>query len=194
MGITKKKRSLCISIPFSPPKVDSTNIGTVVTVRYNVASFDATLGDWAWVLGGVDPGFTVADANALLSSEVYNQFSEGCWFYFGQAVTLGHPFLCSRDPDSELASLQGSTSENVYQYGWFEFYSAASGNGSIWYAVDEDYDFAMVHSYYTCGVNIRAPASSVVRRSCLCGRCAVPPVTANERWLVASPSKIDVFS
>ena len=118
-----------------------------MTVRFNVASFDANLGDWAWFLGGVDPEFTVAEANSLSSSEVYNQFSEGCWCYFGRAVILGHPFLCSRDPDSELASLQASTSDRVFQYGWFEIYSAASGNASVWYAVDEDYNFAMVHSY-----------------------------------------------
>lgn len=157
----KKLRSTFVSVPFRR-KVHSTNIGALVTVRFNVASFDANLGDWAWILGGVDPSLDVSEANALLSSEIYSRFSEGCWFYFGRAVTLGHPFLCSRDPNSELASLQSSTSDRVYQYGWFDLYSSASGNVSLWYAIDEDYDFALVHNYYTCGLEIVAPASLVV--------------------------------
>lgn len=128
-----------------------------------MASFSSTLGDWGWVLGGVDPSFEVADANALVSGEVYTLFSEGCWFYFGQAISLGHPFLCSRDPDKELASLQASTTDRVYQYGSFEFYSAAAGNVSLWYAYNEAYDFTMLGNYYTCGIFVRAPASPVVR-------------------------------
>lgn len=144
-------------------QVTSTNIGAIVTVSFNVASFDANLDDWAWILGGVDPSFGVADANALESSAVYHQFSEGCWFYFGRAATLGHPFLCSRDPDTELASLQASTLDYVLQYGSLELYSAAAGNVSIWYAKDEAYDFAMVSSYHTCGIDVRVPPSSMVR-------------------------------
>lgn len=114
-------------------------------------------------MGGVDPSFEVADANALESGRAFNQFVEGCWFYFGQAVSLGHPFLCTRDPDQELASLQASTTERFYQYGSFQLYSATAGNVSLWYAVDEAYDFSMIYNYYTCGVRVRVPASTVVR-------------------------------
>lgn len=152
--------------------MSSTNIGALVTVRFNIVSFNSSLGDWGWILGGVNPSFGVDDANALASGEVYDQFQEGCWFYFGKAVTLGHPFLCSRDPNTELASLQASTSTKAYQYGSFNIYSSASGNVSIWYALDEDYDFAMVHNYYTCGVDIRGPALSMVRDVC----------TSEHRW------------
>lgn len=87
--------------------MDSTNIGALVTVRFNVVTRDAAQGDWGWILGGVDPiNFGVDDANSLSSSEVFNTFTEGCWFYFGKAVSLGEPFLCSRDPDTQLASMQ----------------------------------------------------------------------------------------
>ncbi|CAM9727973.1 unnamed protein product, partial [Ectocarpus sp. 13 AM-2016] len=117
-----------------------------------MASANANSGDWGWVLGGTDPSFTVQDAHDLIeefgSSEVYARFSEGCWFYLGAAAVLDRPFLCSRDPDTELAALQASTLSREYQYGSIEFYSAASGNLSIWYAVDEDYDFTMVHHYH----------------------------------------------
>lgn len=148
-------------------KVSSTNVGAVVTVHFNMASFEASLGDWGWVLGGVDPAFDAGDANDFItnfgSSAAYSTFSEGCWFYFGQATTLGKPFLCSRDPDTELASLQAATLNEVYQYGSLQFYSAASGNLSIWYALDEDFEFALVHNYYTCGIHLLEPASLVVR-------------------------------
>ncbi|CAN0248420.1 unnamed protein product, partial [Scytosiphon promiscuus] len=147
-------------------QVSSTNVGAIVTVRFNVASFDANLGDWGWVLSGVDPDFNVQDANELVnnfgSSAVYTQFSEGCWFYLGAASNSGSPFLCSRDPDTQLATLQASTLNQAYQYGSLEFYSAASGNLSIWYAIDEDYEFAMVHHYRTCGIRMIPPESSVV--------------------------------
>lgn len=113
-------------------------------------------------MGGVDPSFVVEDANALESGRAYNQFEEGCWFYFGKATELGHPFLCSRDPDQELAMLQASASANTYQYGYFQLYSATAGNVSLWYAVDEAYDFSMLHNYYTCGIHVRGPASAVV--------------------------------
>lgn len=150
-------------------QISSTNIGAIVTVRFNVASFEANLGDWAWVLAGVDPTFDVQDANAFInesgSGAVYTHFSEGCWFYFGQAAVLNKPFLCSRDPDAELSSLQSSTLNEPYQYGSLEFYSSSSGNLSIWYALDEQFDFAMVQSYYTCGIHLVAPASLVVRLS-----------------------------
>lgn len=144
-------------------QVSSTNIGAVITVSFNVASVEANPGDWGWVMGGVDPSFDVADANALESGRAFNQFVEGCWFYFGQAVSLGHPFLCTRDPDQELASLQASTTETFYQYGSFQLYSATAGNVSLWYAVDEAYDFFMIYNYYTCGIHVQAPASTVVR-------------------------------
>lgn len=148
-------------------QVSSTNVGAIVTVRFNVASFDANLGDWGWVLSGVDPDFDVQDANELVnnfgSSAVQTQFSEGCWFYLGAASKLGSPFLCSRDPDTQLAALQASTLNQAYQYGSLQFYSAASGNLSIWYAIDEDYNFAMVHNYRTCGIRMIPPESSVVR-------------------------------
>lgn len=148
-------------------QVSSTNIGAVVTVRFNVASFQANPGDWGWVLAGVDPTFDVQDANAFItysgSGAVYTRFSEGCWFYFGQASVLSKPFLCSRDPDAELSALQSSTLNEPYQYGSLEFYSAASGNLSIWYALDEQFDFAMVHNYYTCGIDLVPPTSLVVR-------------------------------
>ena len=136
-------------------------------MRFNVASFEANLGDWGWVLAEVDPAFDVEDANAFInrsgSGAVYTRFSEGCWFYFGQASVLDKPFLCSRDPDPELSALQSSTLNEPYQYGSLEFYSAASGNLSIWYAMDEQFDFAMVHNYYTCGIDLFPPNSSVVR-------------------------------
>lgn len=132
-----------------------------------MASFEASLGDWGWVLGGVDPAFDAEDANDLIeefgSSAVYKSFTEGCWFYFGQAKELGKPFLCSRDPDKELAALQAATLNKVYQYGSLQFYSAASGNMSIWYAIDEDFDFTLVHNYQTCGIRLVEPASLVVR-------------------------------
>lgn len=148
-------------------QVSSTNIGAIVTVHFNVASFEANLGDWGWVLAGVDPAFDVQDANAFIndsgSGAVYTRFSEGCWFYFGQAAVLSKPFLCSRDPDAELSALQSSTLNEPYQYGSLEFYSAASGNLSIWYAFDEQFDFAMVQSYFTCGIDLVAPESLVVR-------------------------------
>lgn len=147
-------------------QVSSTNIGAVVTVHFNVASFEANLGDWGWVLAGVDPAFDVQDANAFIndsgSGAVYTRFSEGCWFYFGQAAVLSKPFLCSRDPDAELSALQSSTLNEPYQYGSLEFYSAASGNLSIWYALDEQFDFAMVHNYFTCGIDLVGPESLVV--------------------------------
>lgn len=147
-------------------QVSTTNVGAVVTVHFNMASFEAHLGDWGWVLGGVDPTFNAQDANNFIenygSSAVYNTYSEGCWFYIGQAAVLGKPFLCSRDPDTELATLQASTLNYVYQYGSLEFYSAASGNLSIWYALDEDYNFAIVHNYHTCGIQLVEPASLVV--------------------------------
>lgn len=138
-------------------------------MHFNVASFEVNLGDWAWVLGGVDPAFDVDDANAFInesgSSAVYTHFSEGCWFYFGRAAVLSKPFLCSRDPDTELSALQSSTLNEPYQYGSFQYYSAASGDLSIWYAVDEQFDFAMIQGYHTCGIDLRAPASLVVRLS-----------------------------
>ncbi|CAM9434117.1 unnamed protein product, partial [Ectocarpus fasciculatus] len=147
-------------------QVSSTNIGAIVTIHFNVASSNANSGDWGWVLRGTDPTFTVQDANDLIqdfgSSEVYARFSEGCWFYLGAAAVLDRPFLCSRDPDTELAALQASTLNREYQYGSIEFYSTASGNVSIWYAVDEDYNFAMVHNYRTCGIEILPPESLVV--------------------------------
>eukprot|EP00752_Nemacystus_decipiens_P001785 g1725.t1 len=147
-------------------QVSSTNIGAIVTVRFNVASFEVNLGDWGWVLAEVDPTFDVEDANAFInqsgSGAVFNRFSEGCWFYFGQATVLSKPFLCSRDPDPELSALQSSTLNEPIQFGSFEFYSAASGNLSIWYALDEQFDFAMVHNYYTCGIDLVPPNSLVV--------------------------------
>lgn len=169
-------------------QISSTNIGAIVTVRFNVASFEANVGDWGWVLAGVDPTFDVQDANAFInnsgSSAVYTRFSEGCWFYFGQAAVLGKPFLCSRDPDAELSALQSSTLNEPYQYGSLEFYSAASGNLSIWYAIDEQFDFAMVHNYYTCGINLNTPASLVVRLSL--GVAVADPMCRS--WLWSLPS------
>lgn len=75
----------------------------------------------------------------------------------------GKPFLCSRNPDEELASLQAFTANLPYQYGSLQFYSAASGNLSVWYAVNENFDFKLVYNYRTCGVRVVAPASLVVR-------------------------------
>lgn len=149
-----------------------------------MASFEANLGDWGWVLAGVDPTFSVQDANSFISNSgsgaVFTRFSEGCWFYFGQAVVLEKPFLCSRDPDPELSALQSSTSNQAYQYGSLEFDSAASGNLSIWYALDEQFDVAMVHNYYTCGICLVPPASSEVRLSL---RVAVTYLMYHHLWL-----------
>lgn len=134
-----------------------------MTVRFNLVSQDANVGDWGWILGGVDPTFTVADANALISGEVYSTFEEGCWFYFGKAVVLGQPFLCSRDPDTQLASLQASTADRAYQFGTLELYTSAVRNVSLWYAVDEDYSYSMIHNFYICGIDVRYPKSLEVR-------------------------------
>lgn len=143
-------------------QVQSTNIGALVTIRFNLATSTANTGDWGWLLGGVDPSFTVEDANGLTSGYVYENFAEGCWFYFGKAVELDTRFLCSRDPDTELASLQASTTHRVYQYGAFELYSSAIRNVSLWYAIDEEYNYHMIHNFYTCGVDVLPPVSLLV--------------------------------
>lgn len=57
-------------------QVDSTNVGNVVTVRFNIVSRHAYPGDWGWVLGGVDPSVILEEANALSPSETTSVFEE----------------------------------------------------------------------------------------------------------------------
>lgn len=57
-------------------QVESTNIGDVISVRFNLASREAYSGDWGWVLGGVDPSLTLEDANSLTSDEANDAYTE----------------------------------------------------------------------------------------------------------------------
>lgn len=57
-------------------QIESTHVGAITTVRFNLVDHNAYSGDWAWILGGVDPTFTVDDANDLSSVEVSAQFDE----------------------------------------------------------------------------------------------------------------------
>lgn len=57
-------------------QIESTHVGAITTVRFNLVDQYAYSGDWAWILGGVDPTFTVDDANDLSSVEVSEQFDE----------------------------------------------------------------------------------------------------------------------
>lgn len=59
-------------------QVSSTNIGNVITVGFNLASREAYSGDWGWVLGGVDPSLTLAEANSLSADEANDAFDERC--------------------------------------------------------------------------------------------------------------------
>lgn len=59
-------------------KIDSTNIGDVVTVRFNLATRSAYSGDWGWVLGRVDPSLTVVDANNPTAANADQTYDERC--------------------------------------------------------------------------------------------------------------------
>ncbi|CAM9564330.1 unnamed protein product, partial [Sphacelaria rigidula] len=143
-------------------QIESTHVGAITTVRFNLVDQYAYSGDWAWILGGVDPTFTVDDANDLSSVEVSEQFDERCWFYFGRAMELSEAFLCSPDPDSTLAGLQSTSTVRAYQYGSLTFYSSFAGNGSLWLSRHEFYTYAMVQSFYTCGITVQALDSPTV--------------------------------
>lgn len=68
-------------------QVESTNIGDAITVRFNLASRSSYSGDWGWVLGGVDPSLTLADANGLSAAEAEETYDERCISGF---TGLGH--------------------------------------------------------------------------------------------------------
>lgn len=86
-----------------------------------------------------------------------------CWFYFGRAIEMGNPFLCAPDPDPVLASFQSTPTLHAYQYGRFELYVSAAGNESLWFAKREQYYYAMVANFYTCGITVQSLNSSTVR-------------------------------
>lgn len=75
--ISPTPASLCSSCLLIP-KVESTNIAHVVTVRYNLATRSAYSGDWGWVLGRVDPSLTVEDANSLSAADANELYDERC--------------------------------------------------------------------------------------------------------------------
>ncbi|CAN0275250.1 unnamed protein product, partial [Ectocarpus sp. 8 AP-2014] len=143
-------------------QVESTNIGDVISVRFNLASREAFSGDWGWVLGGVDPSLTLEDANSLTSDEANDAYEERCWFYFGRTVELGQTFVCSSDPDPQLSAFQNTPTLRPYTYGRFEMYLSAAGNGSLWFGISEQYKYAMVTNFYTCGVTVQPLDSTTV--------------------------------
>lgn len=85
-----------------------------------------------------------------------------CWFYFGRAVELNDTFLCSPDPDPTLAALQSTSTVRAYQYGRFQMYASTSGIGSIWFAKHEFYTYALIESFYTCGISVQPLESQTV--------------------------------
>eukprot|EP00752_Nemacystus_decipiens_P001936 g1865.t1 len=148
--------------PYDLLEVESTNIGHVVTVRFNLASRRAYSGDWGWVLGEVDPSLTLEEANSLSAADADYFYDERCWFYFGRAVELGQTFMCSSQPDPLLASFQNTPTLRAYQYGRFEMYLTAAGNGSLWFGESERYTYTMVTNFYTCGVTVQPLNSTTV--------------------------------
>lgn len=77
-------------------------------------------------------------------------------------MELSEAFLCSPDPDSTLAGLQSTSTVRAYQYGSLTFYSSFAGNGSLWLSRHEFYTYAMVQSFYTCGITVQALDSPTV--------------------------------
>lgn len=86
-----------------------------------------------------------------------------CWFYIGRAVELGSPFLCSPAPSSVLASMQSTPTLRSYQFGWFELFISDAGNESLWFAKNEQYNYAMLTNFYTCGITVQPVNKTVVR-------------------------------
>lgn len=41
-------------------------------------------------------------------------------------------------------------------------YLSASGNGSLWFGISEQYKYAMVTNFYTCGVTVQPLESTTV--------------------------------
>lgn len=87
-----------------------------------------------------------------------------CWFYFGRAVELGWTFLCSAEQvDPLLASVRTTPTLRAYQYGRFQLYLSAPGNGSLWFGESEMYMYSMLTNFYTCGVTVEPLNSTTVR-------------------------------
>lgn len=76
-----------------PLKVESTNIGHVVTVRFNLASRPAYSGDWGWVLGGVDPSLTLEDANFLSAADADYFYDERFELESKESVQQGEAYF-----------------------------------------------------------------------------------------------------
>lgn len=85
-----------------------------------------------------------------------------CWFYFGRTVELGQTFVCSSDPDPQLSAFQNTPTLRPYTYGRFDMYLSAAGNGSLWFGISEQYKYAMVTNFYTCGVTVQPLDSTTV--------------------------------
>lgn len=138
-------------------------MGAAVNVRYNLVTHYAYPGDWAWIIQGVPKNFSVADANALRTSEVRELFEEMCWFYFAPASEpQDQPFLCSTAPDAALASLQSNSAKRSYQYGRVALYPSKPGNTSLWFAKKELFVYVDVTTFYTCGMEVQPLASHIV--------------------------------
>lgn len=77
-------------------------------------------------------------------------------------MELEQAFLCSSEPDPLLSSFQIAPTLRAYQYGRFEMYLTAAGNGSVWFGESERYTYAMVTNFYTCGVVVQPLNSTTV--------------------------------
>ncbi|CAM9280664.1 unnamed protein product, partial [Pylaiella littoralis] len=191
----------CVNITvYQPPYnfleasfIESTNLGAAITVRYNLASRSAYSGDWGWVLGGVDPSLTLADANSLGATEAEDAYVERCWFYFGRAVELGWTFLCSSEQADPLpASVRTMPTLRGYQYGRFQMYLSIAGNGSLWFGKSELYTYSMLTNFYTCGVTVQPLNSTTVTTTTDIVVTAIPE--RGETCDVGDGLEIDIFS
>lgn len=82
---------VCVLLLFR--QVDSTNVGSVIGVRFNLVSKYAYSGDWGWILGGVPPSLTVDDANYLSPATTNELYEERLVRTKGRALTT-RPDLC----------------------------------------------------------------------------------------------------
>ncbi|CAN0377020.1 unnamed protein product, partial [Ectocarpus sp. 12 AP-2014] len=66
------------------------------------------------------------------------------------------------DPDPQLSAFQNTPTLRPYTYGRFDMYLSAAGNGSLWFGISEQYEYAMVTNFYTCGVTVQPLDSTTV--------------------------------
>lgn len=70
--------------------------------------------------------------------------------------------MCSSEPDPLLSSFQTAPTLRAYQYGQFEMYLTAAGNGSLWFGESERYMYTRVTNFYTCGATVQPLNSTIV--------------------------------